>query len=96
MSQQYLTLKQNEESRDTPDRLQSELLILWMNVDQKSFETSDKWQSKALFLVIFYPQSSIVKIVFDCRLSGVRECELRSGGGEETLCCVLEQKKSYT
>ena len=33
--------------------------------------TGDKWQSKTLFLAIFYPLSSIVKSNFDCRLSGV-------------------------
>ena len=54
--------------------------ILSRNVDQKSLETEisiaicrhtgDKWQSKTLFLSIFYPRSSIVDIVFDCRLPG--------------------------
>ena len=49
-----------------------------MNVDKKLLETEfmnaicrptgDKWQSKALFLVIFI---CVVKSVFDCRLSGV-------------------------
>ena len=33
--------------------------------------TCDKWQSKKLFLASFDPRSSIVKSVFDCRLSGV-------------------------
>ena len=52
-----------------------------MNVDQKSLETEfliaicrptgDKWQSKTLFISIFYPCLSIFKSVFDCRLSGV-------------------------
>ena len=57
----------------TPDRRQSEKLILSMNVDKKSLETGDwqKWQLKTLFLVIFDPCSSITKSVFDCRLSGV-------------------------
>ena len=51
------------------------------NVDQKSLETEfsiaicrhagDKWQSKTLCLASFDPRSSIVKSVFDCRLSGV-------------------------
>ena len=51
------------------------------NVDQKLIETvfsaaicrptSDKWQSKTLFLSIFDPRSSIVDNVFDCRLTGV-------------------------
>ena len=33
--------------------------------------TGNKWQLKALFLVIFDPNSSIIKSVFDCRLSCV-------------------------
>ena len=33
--------------------------------------TGDKWLSKTLFLPVFDPRSSIVKVVFDCRLSGV-------------------------
>ena len=65
------------------DRLQSKTLILSTNVDQRSSETEfliaicrptgDKWQSKTPFLVIFYPRSSIVKSVFDRRLSGVNQ-----------------------
>ena len=57
------------------------MLILSMNVDQKSLEiefliaicrlTGDKWQSKTLILAIFGPCSSFVKSVFDCPLSGV-------------------------
>ena len=52
-----------------------------MNVDRKSLETEfsiaicrligDKWQSKTLFLAVFDRRSTIVKCVFDCRLSGV-------------------------
>ena len=43
---------------------------------QQSLETEFsiviwKWQSKTLFLAIIYPRSSIVKSVFDCRLSSV-------------------------
>ena len=63
------------------DRRQSKTLILSTNVDQKLLETEfsiaifrpngDKWQSKTLFLAIFGPCSSIVKSVFDCRLSRV-------------------------
>ena len=55
----------------TPDRRQSKMLILSMNLDRKSLDTEiliaicrptgDKWQSKTLFLVIFDPHSSIVK-----------------------------------
>ena len=66
---------------NAPDRRQSKTLILSTNVDQKSLETefsaaiccqsSDKWQSKTLFLAIFDPGLSIVKSVFDCRLPGV-------------------------
>ena len=33
--------------------------------------TGDKWQSKKLFQSNFDPRSSIVKSIFDCRLSGV-------------------------
>ena len=36
-----------------------------------SIVSGDKWQSKTLFLAIFDPSLSIVKSVFDCRLSGV-------------------------
>ena len=52
-----------------------------MNVDKKSLEivfsiaicrpTDDKWQSKTLFLAIFYPRKLVVKSIFDCRLTGV-------------------------
>ena len=55
--------------------------ILSSKVDQKPIETvfsiaichptDDKWQSKTLFLSIFYPGSSIVDYVFDIRLPGV-------------------------
>ena len=65
----------------TPGRRQSKKVTLSTNVDQNSLETEfwiaicrqsdDKWQSKTLFLAIFYPRSSIVKSVFDCRLPGV-------------------------
>ena len=57
------------------------MIILSTNIDKKSLETEfliaicrptgDKCQSKTLFLAIFDPHSSIVKSVFDCRLSGV-------------------------
>ena len=66
---------------NTPDRWQLKTLILSTNVDQKLFETEfliaicrlsgHKWQSKTLFLEIFYPHLSIVKSIFDCRLPGV-------------------------
>ena len=54
-------------------RRQSKRLILLTNVDQKSLETvfliaicrlsGDKWQSKTLFIEIFYTSSWIVKRV---------------------------------
>ena len=65
----------------TPGRRQLKTLILWMNAEQKSFETEfsisvcrptgGKWKSKTLFQVTFDPRLSIVKSIFDCRLSGV-------------------------
>ena len=65
----------------TPDRRQSKTLILFRNVDKKLLETEflmgicrqsgDKWQSKTLFQAFFDPHSSIVKSVFNCRLSDV-------------------------
>ena len=55
----------------TPDKLQSETLILSVNVDKKLLETEfsiavcrptgDKWQSKTLFLAIFDLHSGNVK-----------------------------------
>ena len=64
-----------------PDSRQAKTLILSTNVDQKSLgtvfsiaicrPTGDKWQSKTLFLALFDPRASIVKSIFDCRLSGV-------------------------
>ena len=54
-------------ARFTPGRRQSKTPIPMRNVDQKSIETvfsiaiyphtGDKWQSKTLFLAIFYPLS---------------------------------------
>ena len=62
-------------THSTPGRRQSKTPIPSRNVDQKSMETefsSDKWQSKTLFpSIFFYPRSSIVDGVFDCRLPGV-------------------------
>ena len=64
-----------------PDRRQSKPLILSTDVDQRLLETEfaiavcrptgDKKQSKTLFLAICDPRSSIVKSIFDWRLSGV-------------------------
>ena len=60
---------------------QSKMPILSRNVHPKSIETvfliaicrnsGDKWQSKTLFLSIFYPCSTIVDSVFGCRLPDV-------------------------
>ena len=65
----------------SPDRGQSKMLILSRNVNQNKLETEfsiaicrptgDKWQLKTLFRTIFHPPSSIIKSIFDCRLSGV-------------------------
>ena len=52
--------------------------------------TGDNWQSKTLFLAILYPRSSIVKSVFDCRLSGVnmlRLSRLLSVISRRFCCC---------
>ena len=63
------------------DRLQSKMLIISTNADQKLLETEylivncpltgDKWQSKTLLLAIFDSHSLIVKSISDCCLSGV-------------------------
>ena len=63
----------------TPDRRKSKTLILLKNVDKiiRKFliaicrPIGKKWHSKTLFLLIFDVHLSIVKSVFDCRLSGV-------------------------
>ena len=61
----------------TPDRWQSKTLILSRNVDKKSLETEFSiaiYRQMAIENTIsndFYLRSSIVKSVFDCRLSGV-------------------------
>ena len=69
------------------DGRQSKTLILSTNVDQTSLETEfstaicrqsgDKWQSKTLLIAIFDPRSSVVKNVFDCRLSGAEKIVTR-------------------
>ena len=66
--------KKYKKKGNTSDMRQSKTLILSTNVDQTSLETEtgDKWQSKTLLLEIFESRSSIVKSVFDCRLSVVR------------------------
>ena len=76
--------------RNTPDRRKSKTLILSTNEDQKKKietgflvaicrPTGDKWQSKTLFLAIVDPRSLIVKNVFNCRISGVRNTNKVSG-----------------
>ena len=66
----------------TPDKRQSKTLILSTNVGRKALEkefsiaicrpSGDKWQSKnTVSIDFFYPRWSIVKSVFDCRLSYV-------------------------
>ena len=60
---------------------QSKTSILSTNVDQQYLETDfsiavsrptgDHWQSKTLVVAISDPRSSIVKRVFDCRISGM-------------------------
>ena len=82
----------------TPDRRQLKALRLSRNVDQKLLETEfsiaicrltgDKWQSKTLFLAIFYPRSLIVKSVFDCQISGVnfKICFKRGFLSTQNIC----------
>ena len=53
--------------RPTGDNWQSKTLFLAI---------CDKLQSKTLFLAIFDPRSSIVKSVFDCRISCVHRIRL--------------------
>ena len=75
-----LLQKPFENSLDS-DRRNKKTSILSTNVDHKFLETEfliaichrsgNKWQLKTLFLAIFDRHSSIVKRVFDCRLSGM-------------------------
>ena len=58
------SLSQFLQIAEAQDRWQSKMLILSMNGDHKG-------QLKTLFLAIFDPRSSIVKNVFECRLSSV-------------------------
>ena len=77
----YFSSHQHHATLFTSDRRQSKTLIISTNVSQKSLETEfsnaiccstvDKWQTKTLFLAILEPRSSIVKSIFECRLSGV-------------------------
>ena len=53
----------------TPYWRHSKTLIVSSNVDQKSIETEFSIAICRPFLAIFDPRSSIVKCVFDCRLS---------------------------
>ena len=62
-----------------PDRRQSKTLILSTNVDKNRERVFDchlshDWRHMAIENTVysdFYPRSSIVMSVFDCRLSGV-------------------------
>ena len=78
------------------------MVILSMNLDQKSIETvfliaicnltGDKWKLKTLFLSIFDPRSSIVYYVFDCRLPGVvmmNWCKVLQNTYFTTSCDIL-------
>ena len=76
----------------TPDRRHSKTLI----IDQRSLETEfsiaicrptgDTWQSKTLFIYSYFdPRSSIVKSVFDCRLSFVIRLGLENVNTEARL-----------
>ena len=79
----------------TAERCQSKTLILSTKVDQKLLEPvwefsgaicrQSKWQSKTLFLAIFDPRLSIVKVVFDCRLSGVLIIKIQSQKIEKNM-----------
>ena len=60
----------------TPDRRQSETLILSTNVGQNSLKTEFSIVGRQIAIENtvssdFDPRSSIVKSVFDCNLSGV-------------------------
>ena len=77
------SVSRTSKNRRTPDRRQLKTLIS-TKVVPKSSETEfsiaicrptgDKCQSKTLFLAFFDSRSSVVKIVFDCRLSDVSRC----------------------
>ena len=81
--------------RATPNRQKSKTLILSTNVDQKSLKTKfliaicrligDIRQSKTLFIAIFDSRSSIVKSVFDCRISGVSQMIWKGNWSIETI-----------
>ena len=47
--------------------------------------TGDKWQSKTLFLAIFYPRPLIVKSIFDCRLPSVLRAFYNCGSRQENI-----------
>ena len=89
----------------TQGRRQSKTLILSTNVDQKSLETKfliaicrhigDKWQSKTLFLSIFYPRSSIVKGIYDCHLSGVNIIDKKLAQSHVPLHIALESEHEH-
>ena len=60
----------SREVQNTADRRQSKALMFSTNVDRRSLK---KIKNTEVCLQLFYPHSSIVKSVFDCRLSGVRK-----------------------
>ena len=69
----------------TSDRRQSKTLLPSTNVGQKSLETylSTDWRQMAIENTVsidFEPRSSIVKSVFDCRLTGVAHVYFTLGG----------------
>ena len=90
---------------NTPGRRQSKMPILSRNVYQKSIETvfsiaicrptGYKWQSKTLFLLIFYPHSSIVDYIFDCRLPGVMKDTKQTKKIEYILHILTQQCQLY-
>ena len=80
-NQNFIECKQPTTHRYNTGQAAIENVYISMNLYENSLEielsiancrpTGDKWQSKTLFLSIFNPRSSIVKSVYDCRLSGV-------------------------
>ena len=65
---------------------QAKALILSTNVDHKFKNRNFDCHLSAVVYIDFDPRSSFVKSVFDCRLSGVRECYLTRTGRESAKC----------
>ena len=90
-------------NRYTRDRWPSKTLLLSRNVDQKKLETEfliaicrpngDKWQSETLFLAIFDPRTSIVKSVFDCHVSSVKELNKKQVFERNGKCSIKISKQ---